>query len=355
MEIASLQPATVTFRRWLDYGSLKFEVDRALRQVIENVQMLLRGEQMQTGEAQRVIPIQLATGENPSAIAKLRLFAADIKVSHTIFALPWAILSMFLAADGWPRGGQVGLILACMVTARTVAMAANRLLDAPLDAVNPRTARRAIPSGALSARFVLIILIACAAGFILATAGFAWLYENIWPLVFSVPVLLFLSAYPLLKRFTGLCHYYLGAALALAPVGAWVAISGTIDWPPVVMAAAVLAWTAGFDIIYACQDFVSDRATGVFSIPARVGIAGGLLIARATHIICLALLIFLGLITPQFGILYLIGVALAALLLVIEHAIVRPDDLSKISLAFFTMNGIISIALGTLGICDIFF
>ena len=286
--------------------------------------------------------------------ARLKTFAADIKLSHTLFALPWALLATFLAADGTPRAGQLLLILLCMVTARTVAMAANRLLDARLDALNPRTARRAIPSGALSPTFVLVLLALCGLAFITATLGFRLLYGNRWPLVLSVPVLAFISAYPFLKRFTRLCHYYLGAALALAPVCAWIAIKGNLELTALLMASAVLLWTAGFDIIYACQDYPSDVETGVFSVPARVGIARALWIARVTHVACAALLLTLGWHSPHLGALYFIGASIAIALLIIEHAIVKPNDLSRVNLAFFTINGIISLLLGTLGIIDVF-
>jgi 4-hydroxybenzoate polyprenyltransferase len=286
---------------------------------------------------------------------KLSVFAGDIKVAHTVFALPWALLSMFLAAGGWPRAGQVGLILLCMVTARTVAMAANRLLDARLDALNPRTARRAVPSGALSRGFVGGLLAICAIGFVAGCFGFWWFYGNRWPIVLGVPVLVFLSAYPLLKRFTRLCHYYLGASLALAPVCAWLAIAGSFAWPPVIMAGAVLLWTAGFDIIYACQDYASDCATGVFSVPAKLGIGGALWVARSTHVVCAGLLVVLGLVVPVFGALYFTGAGVAIALLAVEHAIVRADDLSKVGLAFFTVNGVISVLVGVLGTLDVFF
>jgi 4-hydroxybenzoate polyprenyltransferase len=289
-------------------------------------------------------------------------FASDIKISHSVFALPWAVLATFMAADAatlrgdsraLPRLGQVLLIVACMVFARTVAMSANRLLDAKLDAMNPRTARRAIPSGRLSPAFVWTALLISAVAFIAATAGFGFLYHNWIPLIASVLVLLFVCAYPLLKRFTQLCHYYLGAALALAPVCAWVAIAGRLAIEPLLMAGAVLLWTAGFDIIYACQDYESDRATGVVSVPSRFGIAGALWIARITHAGCVALLIALGLVSPVLNVLYFCGVGLAVGLLVIEHAMVRPNDLSKVNVAFFTINGIISVILGTLGVLDV--
>lgn len=292
-------------------------------------------------------------GTGHGLLSRLAIFAADIKISHTLFALPFALLSTFLAAGGWPQPGQLLLIVACMVTARTVAMSANRLLDAPLDALNPRTARRAIPSGALPRAFVLAMLVACAAAFVAATALFRVFYANSWPLYLSLPVLAFLAAYPFLKRFTQLCHYYLGAALALAPICAWVAIRGELAVPPLIMAGAVLLWTAGFDIIYACQDYQSDLATGTFSVPARLGIAPALWVSRLTHAGSAALLILLGYQVPHFGWLYGMGAAGATLLLLVEHALVRPDDLSRVGLAFFTLNGIISLLLGTLGIIDV--
>jgi 4-hydroxybenzoate polyprenyltransferase len=242
-----------------------------------------------------------------------------------------------------------------MVTSRTVALAAIRLLDAEHDAKNPRTVRREIPSGALSRTFVTLALFACAFAFIGATSLFGVFYRNWLPLILSVPVLIFLASYPLLKRFTRLCHYYLGAALALAPVCAWIAIAGTVALPPILMALAVLSWTAGFDIIYACQDYQSDLETGVISVPVKVGIAKALWISRATHVFSLSMLIILGLVTPQFSVLYFVGVAIAALLMLVEHSLVKPNDLSKVGLAFFTVNGIISVLLGTLGILDIFF
>jgi len=299
---------------------------------------------------QAALPSSIAP---PTPAAKLRAFAADIKISHTIFAMPWAILAAFLAAVGWPHIGQVGLIVACMVFARTVAMAANRLLDARLDALNPRTARRAIPSGALSRKFFTGIIVFCTAGFMAACYGFEFWFDNRWPLLLGVPVLLFISLYPLLKRFTRLCHYYLGLALALAPICAWVAIAGSIAWPPIVMAGAVLLWTAGFDIIYACQDLKSDLETGVVSVPARLGLIRALWVARITHVGCAALLITIGLVSPAFGVLYFTGAGLAIVLLAIEHALVWNGDLSKVGLAFFTINGIISVVVGALGVMDV--
>ncbi|HET6246218.1 MAG TPA: 4-hydroxybenzoate octaprenyltransferase [Tepidisphaeraceae bacterium] len=302
-----------------------------------------------------------ATAASPSPVSlqsKLAIFAGDIKIAHTVFALPFALLSTFLAAKnfdphGWPAPLKLALILVCMITARTVAMAVNRLLDAKLDAVNPRTTRRAIPSGALSSAFYAIAVALCVFTFIASTAGFWIIYRNPWPLIFSVPVLAFLSAYPLLKRFSRLCHYYLGMALALAPVCAWIAIRGSIAAPPLWMAAAVVCWTAGFDIIYACQDYASDVASGIFSVPSKFGVGPALWISRATHLIAAGMLVMVGFSTPFLGMPYFVGVAVAILLLVIEQSLVHPNDLSKAGLAFFTVNGIISVLLGTLGIIDV--
>jgi len=296
----------------------------------------------------------------PDLRSKLGAFAADIKISHTVFAMPWAVLATVMAwqragggGGGGAIGGKLAIVVVCMVAARTAAMASNRLLDAELDKQNPRTARRAIPSGTLSSRFVGAVMMLAAGLFIGATALFWLFYANVWPLVLSVPVLIFICAYPLLKRFSRLCHYYLGAALALAPVCAWIAVSGGIAWPPVLMAAAVLCWTAGFDIIYACQDFESDCATGVLSVPAKCGIARALWISRATHVVSLGLLVALGMNAPELAVLYFVGVACAAVLLIVEHALVKADDLSKVGLAFFAINGIISLLIGTLGVIDV--
>ncbi len=287
---------------------------------------------------------------------RLRVFADDIKIHHTVFALPWAILSAAIAGRTFPgslTAGKIGLILVCMVTARTVAMAANRMIDSELDARNPRTARRAIPSGSLSRRFVVAILTICCCGFIAATAGFEILYRNIWPLLLSLPVLAYLCGYPFMKRFTQLCHYYLGVALALAPVCAWVAVVGRVDWPPIVMFVIVASWTAGFDIIYACQDFPSDLECGVYSVPAKIGISKALWVSRMTHLIAAAMLIVLGFVVPQFGLLYFLGAGTAIMLLIVEQSLVKPNDLSKVNLSFFTINGIISLLVATLGIIDL--
>jgi 4-hydroxybenzoate polyprenyltransferase len=293
--------------------------------------------------------------EAPRGLGKFALFARDIKISHTVFAMPWALLSMVMAGHGMRDGItliKIALILICMVAARTVAMASNRLLDARLDAANPRTARRAIPAGILSRRFYLAILASCAAAFGAACGGFWVIYRNPWPIALAGPVLVFVAAYPLLKRFTQLCHFYLGAALALAPVCAWVAIRGNIAPPPLLMAGAVLCWTAGFDIIYACQDFESDVAGGIFSAPSRLGIARALWISRLTHAVSILFMVLLWKTSPQLHAAFGVGILIAIGLLTIEHWVVRPTDLRKVGLAFFTLNGIISTLLGGMGILD---
>lgn len=265
---------------------------------------------------------------------------------------------MMLAASrtaGGLRLGQLLLILICMVTARTFAMLANRYFDAEVDAQNPRTARRVLPSGQVSPRFMFLAMIASAAIFIAAAGGFQIIYHNPWPLLLAIPVLAFLVGYPFLKRFSRFCHYYLGTALALAPVCAWLAIAGRVQAPAWCMFAAVLLWTAGFDILYACQDYQFDVTHGLFSIPAKIGIPAALWIARATHFACLGFILLLGLITPELHNLYWIGAIIAAILLFTEHLLIKPNDLSKITLAFFTLNGIISLMLGTLGTLDIIF
>jgi 4-hydroxybenzoate polyprenyltransferase len=199
-----------------------------------------------------------------------------------------------------------------------------------------------------------MILAACALAFVAATSLFWRVYQNPLPLALSVPVLLFLTAYPLLKRFTRLCHYYLGAALALAPICAWIAIIKTIAPEPFIIAAAVTLWTAGFDIIYACQDYQSDLETGVISVPAKIGIARALWVARLTHLGSFAAMLLLGWYSPQLSWLYFVGVTCAGALLVVEHSLVKPNDLSKVGLAFFTVNGSISVLVGLLGIVDVF-
>ena len=279
-----------------------------------------------------------------------------IKFSHTLFALPFALLGAAMAArhnDGWhstPRQ-WVGILL-CMATARSAAMAFNRLVDRRIDAKNPRTATRHLPAGRLSVAAVAAFTIACAAGFVASTLLF--LPDNWLPFALSVPVLLWLLGYSYAKRFTSLAHFWLGAALMMAPIAAWIALRGNIAWPPVLLGLAVLFWVAGFDVIYACQDAEFDRSTGLRSIPARMGVAGALGLAAGCHAVMIALLVTLGIVnSPPFGWIYFTGVAVVAMLLVYEHAIVRPDDLARVNVAFFRVNVAIGMGLLTVGVVDL--
>jgi 4-hydroxybenzoate polyprenyltransferase len=276
-----------------------------------------------------------------------------IKFSHTLFALPFALFGAAMAArgpDGWhgrPRD-WLGILL-CMATARSAAMAFNRLADRRIDALNPRTASRHIPAGVLSVPAVATFWAACSFGFVLATLLFL---PNRWPLVLSVPVLAWLCGYSYAKRFTSLAHVWLGSALMLAPIAAWVALRGNLAWPPVLLGLAVLFWVSGFDMIYACQDVDFDRAHGLFSVPRRLGVANALRTATVLHAVMVVCLIALGWSVPL-GRVYFVGVGLIAVLLVYEHALVRPDDLSRVNLAFFQVNIVISLGLLAFGVVDL--
>jgi 4-hydroxybenzoate polyprenyltransferase len=271
-----------------------------------------------------------------------------IRFSHTLFALPFALLSAVLASqkpDSFRWLDLLGILL-CMVFARSAAMAFNRLADRHFDALNPRTARRHLPSGKLTVAAVWAFTLVCAAGFIASTLLFLPA-GNPWPLYLSGPVLLFIGAYSLTKRFTALSHFWLGTSLLLAPVAAWIAVRGLEDLAaPLVLGGAVLFWVAGFDIIYACQDVDFDRQAKLASVPARLGIAASLRIAAVCHFIMVGLLVLLyWAAAPHLGAVYLAGVAAVAVLLVYEHWLVRPDDLSRVNQAFFHVNGVISVGL----------
>jgi 4-hydroxybenzoate polyprenyltransferase len=284
-------------------------------------------------------------------LRRLRDYLELIRFSHTVFALPFALTSAALA---WRKSGfdtlQLLGILLCMAFARSTAMAFNRLADHHLDALNPRTSMRHLPTGKLTAAGVWMFTLICAAGFIAATLIFLFHSGNPWPLYLSVPVLLFVCAYSYTKRFTILAHFWLGASLFLAPVAAWIAIRGLTNasdlLPAVVLGGAVLFWVAGFDILYACQDVEFDRKARLRSIPAALGVPISLRVAAACHLVMLGLLIALyWAAAPDLGIIYLAGIAAVAILLVYEHWLVRPDDLSRVNQAFFQVNGIISLGL----------
>jgi 4-hydroxybenzoate polyprenyltransferase len=240
-------------------------------------------------------------------------------------------------------------ILLCMVFARSASMAFNRIADRRIDAQNPRTARRHLPAGLLSLRAVVLFTVACAAGFIASTFLFL---PNRLPLVLSVPVLAFLCGYSYAKRWTPLAHYWLGAALMLAPIAAWIAIAGDVAWPPVFLGLAVFFWVGGFDTIYACQDVDFDRSQRLSSVPARFGVPRALRIAALSHLLTVACLLGLWS-TAHLGALFLVSVIAVALLLAYEHWLVRPDDLTRVNVAFFNVNAIISLGLFVVGLLDV--
>lgn len=328
-----------------------------------------------------------------------------IRFSHTIFALPFALLAALMAwyaraIDGatpalggdpvlhqhfywfelW-RGGPIlqadgptvtflkeparldirwqellGILL-CMVFARSAAMAFNRLVDRRIDAGNPRTAGRHLPAGILSVAQVTTFAVLCSAGFVASTLLFL---PNWLPFYLSVPVLLFLCGYSYTKRFTSLAHFWLGAALAMSPMAAWIAIRGEavlqnpLDLlPAATLGAGVLTWVAGFDILYACQDYDFDRGAQLNSIPTRLGVPGALRLAAGCHAATVLLLALLPAVYPPFGWLYGIGIAAVAVLLVYEHRLVSPDNLEKVNLAFFNVNAVISLGLLVVGALDL--
>ena len=282
-----------------------------------------------------------------SVFRSLRTTLEMIKFSHTLFALPFALLAAFLAAAGWPRLATLGKILLAMLGARSAAMAQNRLADRHLDAANPRTASRALPAGELSVGFVRAFLVASVLLFLAAAASL-----NRLTLLLSPVALVLLFVYSYTKRFTALSHLVLGLCLALAPVGAWIAVRGSVERLPILLGLAVLCWTAGFDIIYALQDEAHDRAAGLKSIPARFGVRHALWVSALLHAAMVVLLLAVWRLAGG-GWPFLAGIALTAAALVYQHAIVRPGDLSRVDSAFFTANGFLSVALALCGIADV--
>ncbi len=262
-----------------------------------------------------------------------------IRFEHSVFALPFAFLGALLAAEGWPTGRQIFWIVVAMVGGRSAAMAFNRIADLRYDRQNPRTANRELPTGKLSLPFAWTFSIVSAAVLVFA----AW-QLNPLALKLSPAVLAILFLYSYTKRFTTLTHWVLGLCLGMAPAGAWVAVRGTLDWGIVPLTLAVLFWVAGFDIIYACQDVEFDRKAGLYSLPKRIGIARALWVSRMLHVLMLGLLFWLGRDTGL-GALGFTGLAVVAGLLAYEHSLVKPNDLSKVNAAFFTVNGYISLLL----------
>jgi 4-hydroxybenzoate polyprenyltransferase len=292
--------------------------------------------------------------------SRLQTYLELVRFSHTIFALPFAVMAALVAirwggdpALDWTspvaaiRGG-LGILL-CMVTARTAAMAFNRLVDRTIDAANPRTATRHLPRGDVGAGEVLLLVVLSSAAFVASTLLFL---PNWLPLMLSVPVLAWLLGYSYAKRFTALAHLWLGAALGFAPVATWIALRGQTlvhdpadVVPAAVLGLAVMAWVAGFDIIYACQDAAFDAAHGLQSIPARLGVPRALRLAKWLHVATIILLAGLPIVVPQLGWIYWAACAAIVALLVWEHAIVKPDDLSRVNQAFFSANALIGLVL----------
>lgn len=269
-------------------------------------------------------------------------YARLVKFSHSIFALPFALMSAWLAGGGPPEARVLFLVVLCMVAARTAAMGFNRLVDRRLDAANPRTASRELPSGVLSGRGVAVLVVGSSAVFLAGAWALNPLCGKLAPAVLAV-----LLGYSYTKRFTSLAHLVLGFSLALAPLGAWLAVRGELDGdlsPPLLLAAAVLFWVAGFDLIYACQDAEFDREARLFSIPARFGVARALVLSRGLHLAtALALVLFHW--RADLSWVFALAVVGALALLLWEHTLVKPDDLSRVDLAFFTVNGWIGVGL----------
>ncbi len=284
-------------------------------------------------------------------IGRARTFASLVKLSHSVFALPFALLSLLVATDGRPSLRLLLLVVLAVVAARTAAMAYNRLVDRDVDAVNPRTAGREIPRGVVSPGQARWLVVGSGAVFLAACAAIApvclWL---------GIPTLAWLLAYSHVKRHSAACHLWLGIALGLSPVAAWVAADGGFGprvFVALVLGSAVAAWVAGFDVLYACQDEGFDRAAGLHSIPAWLGAKGALWCSRSLHAVAAIGFAAFGWLAPL-GPAFLAGTVLAAGLLVWQHRLVRHDDLSRIGVAFFTANGMISLALFAAGCFDVY-
>ncbi len=269
----------------------------------------------------------------------LRVTAEMIRLEHSIFALPFALLGALLAARGWPTRHQVLWIVVAMVGARSAAMSFNRLIDRRLDAGNPRTATRALPTGALSVRFVILFALASSGVLVYAAYQLNPLSFQLSPLALAV-----LFVYSYTKRFTVLSHIVLGFCLGMAPAAAWIAVRGSLEPSILLLTAAVTLWTAGFDILYACQDVEFDHGAGLHSVPQRWGIRRALQVSSALHLVMVLLLLWLAWIAGL-GWISGTGLALAAALLVYEHQLVKPTDLSRLNAAFFNTNGWIGVLL----------
>lgn len=280
------------------------------------------------------------------ALSLPRRFAALVKFEHTVFALPFAYVGAFLAVDGYPGTGPLVWLTLAMIGARTLAMALNRLIDAEIDARNPRTASREIPAGVLSRAQVWVLCGAALALYLVAAFQLEPIVRWLWP----IPVAMFV-VYPYLKRVTWLCHLWLGACTGLAPLGAWLAVTGTAPWEAWALFAAQGLWVAGFDLFYSLFDVDHDRAAGLRSWATRFGERGVFVGARVFHLTAVALLCAVGL-GLQSDVFYWLGVAAVAGLLVYEHTLVRPGDLRRLDAAFFTVNGVISVVFFVFVVLD---
>jgi 4-hydroxybenzoate polyprenyltransferase len=277
--------------------------------------------------------------EANGALHTLRVFLEAIKFEHTVFALPFALMGMLYAANGLPGARVIGWILVAMVGARTAAMAFNRIVDRKVDALNPRTRNRALPANLIRISQMRLFLLLAIALFVLA----AWQLNPLC--LWLSPVALFvILGYSYTKRFTALSHFWLGFSLGIAPSAAWIAVRGTLDPQPLWLTGAVTLWVAGFDILYSLQDYEFDKAHELHSLPKAVGKARAIGISRICHAVCIVLLVIAGL-SLQTGWLYYTGVGIAGLLLAYEQSLIKPDDLSKLNVAFFTLNGFMSIGL----------
>jgi 4-hydroxybenzoate polyprenyltransferase len=270
-----------------------------------------------------------------------------IKWEHSVFALPFAFCGAMLAAGGLPAAAKLGWILLCMVSARSAAMAFNRLADATMDAANPRTAARALPAGIVSSKFVLFFIIVSCVIFLLAAAQLNRLTFYLSPVALAIVLL-----YSFSKRFTRWSHLLLGFALGIAPAAAWIAVRGSLDARILILTAAVTCWVAGFDVLYACQDIDFDRNYGLNSVPQAYGVRSALWFARSLHLVMLSLLVALVLIFGL-GKIAILGVLAVAFLLAYEHSLVSSKDLSRLNSAFFTMNGVIAVVFFVFVACDL--
>lgn len=301
-------------------------------------------------------------------LSRVRLMAGDIKLAHSVFALPFAVLAAFVARDEstpWGRfAAQIMLIVVCMVLARSWAMLFNRLADVRIDAANPRTRRRVFAAGTLRLRDGWLVASACAIGFLGACGTFLYLFDNHWPLLLGPLVLIWVAFYSLTKRFTWLCHLVLGTALAASPVSAAIAIqpasiglghSVTDPLSPMLwwLAGMVTAWVAGFDVIYALQDTGFDRSAGLKSVPASLGTTAAAWISRLLHVAAFSCLIMAWRSEPRLGVIFGAGVALTGALLIAEHIVLARRGEAGLDMAFFTLNGFVSVALGLAGVADI--